>query len=432
MMKHLVNLLFCIVLVGCSVSPEPKSVIDDAPQEQAQSNTQLIPTSTESPTDTPEPSPTSEPNLAPTSSPTPFPVVNVEKFILPVCNELPAGSWVFRVPAGTSVDDIQTEKSGCYSIAADFAGLYALTPKDKGNVALLNHLGDAVENGVLMRAADVYLKRDANISKLGITATSTRTPISILEWPFDTNVPIASVNYFDHDKLSFDTHIEDWIDNNHLVTYNCIEVQWPDHNLDRYMAFYRDRSTNNEVLFSDKHGGLDLNFPVGTPLISKWETEIFTEGDFNVVFLLNNGELTLKLGHIDYFSAGFERGKHYLVKPGDVVGYVKDGNGYTITHSNTGPQKYTEIHFEIALLKSGKQLIKGNYNGGTHYVVDGLLGECNPDPYVHWITGLDELTWVNDISPDFSMLVYKQGTPPIKFEIMSEEEIREWIIGKNE
>jgi len=263
--------------------------------------------------------------------------------------------------------------------------------------------------------------------------TSTPKPITVLEWPFDTSVPIASVNFFDHDKLSRDTHIEDWIDNRHLVTFNCIEVQWPNNNLDRYMAFYRDRSTKNEVLFSDKHGGLDLNFPVGTPLISRWNTEIYTEGDLNVVFLLNDGKLTLKLGHIDYFSAGFERSRHYQVRPGDIVGYVKEGNGYTMTHPSTGSTKYTEIHFEIALIKPSEHVVRGNYNGGTHYVVDGLVGDCNPDPYVRWITGLDELTWVNGSPPEFGLLqlLSGYGTQPIKFEIMSDADIEAWNRSKN-
>lgn len=259
------------------------------------------------------------------------------------------------------------------------------------------------------------------------TGTSTPTPIAVLEWPFDTSIPIASVNFFDHDKVSFDTHIEDWVDNNHLITFDCTEVRWPDYAQDRYMAMYRDRTTYNEVLFSDKHGGLDLNFPVGTALISKWETEIYTEGDLNVVFLLNNAELTLKLGHIDYFSAGYERGKHYQVNPGDIVGYVKEGNGYTITHPSTGIQKYTEIHFEIALLKPSEKVIRGDYNGGTHYVIDGLVGSCNPNPYARWSTGLEGLTWVNGTHPDFENLVYNCCSQPNVFKLMSPEEIDKWL-----
>jgi len=181
------------------------------------------------------------------------------------------------------------------------------------------------------------------------------------------------------------------------------------------------------MLFADKHGGLDLNLPVGTPLISRWTAEIFTEGDLNVVFLLNNGDLTLKLGHIDYFSAGYERGKHYQVKPGDIVGYVKDGNGYTITHPSTGNQKYTEIHFEIALLKPGYNLTRGNYNGGTHYVIDGLVGECNPNPSIRWVVGLEDLIWVNGSSPDFNNLVYQDGANTSIFMFMPEDAIRQWI-----
>lgn len=258
------------------------------------------------------------------------------------------------------------------------------------------------------------------------TLTPTPTPITVLDWPFDVNTPIASFNFFDLDKVNFKTHFADWIDNNHLVTYNCIEVDWPDKGLPRYITFYRDQSNKNEVLFADKHGGIDLNFPVGTPLISKWDLEIYTEGDLNVVFLLSGGRTTLKLGHIDYFSAGFERGKHYQVKEGDIVGYVKEGNGYTITHPSTGDLKYTEIHFEIALLKPSKKIVRGNYNGGTHYVVDGLVGECNPNPPIRWISGLEDLSWVNGEMLDFNNLRYRDGAYTLFVKKMSEEEIAKW------
>jgi hypothetical protein len=202
-----------------------------------------------------------------------------------------------------------------------------------------------------------------------------------------------------------------WDDNAHFLGYDCTEKTWQKNNQSRYLSFFRDTKTSNVILYADGHNGLDLNFPVGTPLISQWDTTIYTEGDLNVAFLLNGGKLVLNLGHIDYLPNNYKPNSHYQVKKGDIVGWVKAGNGYSFRHRKTGIE-YTEIHFEIRLLKDGGRVTKGNYNNNNYTLVDGLIGQCNQNPPIQWRTGLDGLTWVEGFPPDTTRLVPTDGGNP--------------------
>jgi hypothetical protein len=202
-----------------------------------------------------------------------------------------------------------------------------------------------------------------------------------------------------------------WDDNAHFLGYDCTEKTWQKNNQGRYLSFYRDTKTSNVVLYADGHNGIDLNFPVGTPLISQWDTTIYTEGDLNVAFIFNGGRLILNLGHIDYLPKKYKPNTHYEVKKGDIVGWVKAENGYTFRHRRTGLE-YTEIHFEIRVLKEDRGVNKDNYNNSNYYVVDGLVGQCNPNPHITWRTGLDGLTWVEGFPPDATRLVKTDGGNP--------------------
>jgi len=232
----------------------------------------------------------------------------------------------------------------------------------------------------------------------------------VLDWPFDVTTPIAAVNYVDLDQVCVDASCV-WNDNGHFLAYDCAEEYWPDTGQERYMQFYRDRATADVVVHADGHNGLDLNLPTGTPLVSQWDTTIYTEGDLNIIFLLDDAKLALKLGHIDYRPNHYMPDAFYEVKRGDVVGWVKAGNGYTFRHRKTSIE-YTEIHFEIMLLKDGRHASVGHYTTTDYSIVDGLVGECNQDPPVRWRTGLDGLTWVGGVAPDADRLVSTHGGNP--------------------
>ena len=234
----------------------------------------------------------------------------------------------------------------------------------------------------------------------------------VLDWPFDISAPIASVSYVDLDQLSMDYFFSGWDDNASFLAYDCTQESWVPDGRERYMAHYVDARTQDDILHSDAHDGLDLNFPEGTPMVSQWDTTIHTEGDLNVVFLFNGGEIALKLGHIEYLPS-YAPNTQYQVEKGDVVGWVHSPNGYTYRHPVT-ELDYTEIHFGIAFLKAGEAVRIGDYSGDNYTVVDGLVGDCNPNPPVRWRSGLEGLTWVGGLAPDPEHYLPQpyEGVPP--------------------
>jgi len=112
-----------------------------------------------------------------TPTTTPYSEISVEQYIHPACSNFTDGTQIFNVPAGTLVVAIHSEKSSCYLLAANNAGLSGLAANERGKIALMNHLGDAAENGILVRDAEVYLRRNSDIVKLGIVLSPTPTEI---------------------------------------------------------------------------------------------------------------------------------------------------------------------------------------------------------------------------------------------------------------
>ncbi len=210
------------------------------------------------------------------------------------------------------------------------------------------------------------------------TVTTTSVPF-IFIFPFDKQIHIAAINFFDIDqKKGYDADLND--------TNGTIQNAICDKRGGTAYNWISDKISGLKFNTLDGHRGIDFYVPDNTIIMAPYEGEIRIE---NNTMWIRNGDLQTVIDHVSPMTSlnggWIEKGQPIaMVTPTSTKGVFKEKDGIN----------YYEFHFGL-MIKD-----KGMSNGWRS--IDPLYEECSNDksnPWKHTI-------WLDsDLPNDFKALI---------------------------